>query len=244
MILRSGSKLFQVMACCLTALSHNLTNANLWSKVFCGTYLRPTSREVLETSISEMCLTIVKLLLHFSRPNSFRYCYIPTWYRMIVGLNATYILSLLVFVNRYPGDKISDTRTIHWNCCLLIFFSRLHHVMIKRLCHVNSWYQTNTTKRRWCLYCNRGPSIKPEYEENLKTKISAKYPWKLTYNGLSITYKVICSHAVKARRLETWKSSAFVHDLIKPAISWDHESNIKYINGRDSNKINNSSPFN
>ena len=76
-----------------------------------------------------------------------------------------------------------------------------------------------------------------------KRKYRQSSPGKLTYNGLSITYKVIRSHAVKARRLEIWKLSAFVHDLIKPAISWDHESNIENINRRDSNEINNSSPF-
>ena len=67
---RSGSRLAQVMACCLTAPSHYLTNVD-WSSVKSGDiHIRTISQEVPQPSIIKIFLKITCLKFHSNFPGA------------------------------------------------------------------------------------------------------------------------------------------------------------------------------
>ena len=67
---RSGSTLVQVMACCLTAPSHYLNQCWLIISESSDIHIRAISQEMLQPSITEICLKITYLKFHLNFPGA------------------------------------------------------------------------------------------------------------------------------------------------------------------------------
>ena len=67
---RSGSTLFQVMACCLTAPSHNLTICWLITSESSDHQLRAISQGMPQPSITKVSLKITNIIFYENRPGA------------------------------------------------------------------------------------------------------------------------------------------------------------------------------
>ena len=100
---RSGPTLAQVMACCLTALSHYPHQSSARS---CGIHLRATSQEMLKISSLDMILKIIysKSHLDLTRANELYY---TSWNtdlnlsRYILSICWGFFLKKIIFKNTY-----------------------------------------------------------------------------------------------------------------------------------------------
>ena len=66
----SGSTLAQVMACCLSAPSHYLTNVDLSSVRLSGIHLRAISQEIPQPPFTKVSLKITYLKLNWNLPGA------------------------------------------------------------------------------------------------------------------------------------------------------------------------------
>ena len=150
---RTWSTLAQVVACCLTAPSHYLTNANLSSARSFGFQVRAIPQEMPQSSITEICLKITCLKFHSNFPVTNE---LMSFMGCILHVLQWLMSSMACAIQHISWCRYADKLAWYgpWSYLYMLTYTRVMSVTHgqccknKDLCH-DHWPYATAISRQW-----------------------------------------------------------------------------------------------